>query len=514
MATAGGGACRLSGARQYSSTQHPEPPTPSPFETPVLALFHRPRPSVRLTLSALAAALWVAVAFFVFVVPQTPARLARRTAELSARLPAWEWITGLPLPVPSTPGGVAAGLAVAGGVAFLAYGVALWVAWSRATSTGTTGLAAAAAIILFLTSWLALPTFNTDIFNYMVQGRVAAKHGENPHYTPAAAFPEDPLLPYASTQYTGVPNDYLPAWSLYNVTLARLTDADPVRSLLIYRSGFLALSLINLILIGLILGKIDPAHRLAGIIAYGWNPIVVLEGQSRVDTLMAFYLLLSMLLLTYRRQVAGFVALTLSVFTKWITLPVLILHVAEHGWRSRWKELALGSAAAVLACVLIYLPFFDSSEILTTHLDMLMRGGSSAPESWRLALGAGLVTLAVWLARGTEGAPTRRARAWAIVLLGFVMFLSKIGFAWYLIVPAAAVSLVRDRWILLVFGALAFSAFAFQVRDSAFNRAFPLPELLEVDRFFVFLALAAAVATAGVGVGVVRRRSGGRWNLR
>ena len=452
----------------------------------------------------MAAGLWGCIAVFTFVVPATPARMDRATADLIPGVPFWEALVASGPGAAIAPGTLALLLAIFGGGAFLLYGTALHLVWNRSASIGNVAVLASISAFYFGTAVLALPTQNTDVFNYMVQGRVSSAHGENPYLTAPRAFPDDPILPYAGAQYTTEPNDYLPAWGVFNSTVARLAGDDPVRGLITYRLAFMGLSLGCLLLIVGILGTVSPNHVRAGIVTFAWNPIVILEGQSRVDTLMAFLTLSAVLLIVHRRLAAGAAALTLSVLTKWITLPLLFCFVAGRFWRRQWTTILWMAMAAAVAAAAVYAPFLEDPAILGLHLEMLMRGGSSAPDGLRWVLGAGLVALAVWFGRYQDEDRGIALWSWAILLLYFTAFLTKIGFSWYLIVPAALVALVRDVRIVIPFLMLGLAAFAFQMRDGSFNSGYDLVDLLPFDRFWVFLAL-SAVGTAAVAAVVVRR---------
>ena len=456
-------------------------------------------------LAAAGVVLGVATAFFFAVVPYTPGRMARATARLMPGTP-WADLANI-VPVPTSPTALAFGLAIFGTLAFLAYAWAVRVSWHAVASRRVAIVAFTGALLLGGAGVLSPPTRNTDILNYIVQGRVSAAHGENPHYRAPAEFPEDPILPFASRQYTLEPNDYLPAWSLYNVSLARLAGDDPVRALLIYRSAFLVLGMLTLGLIWAVLGRVQPEHRAAGVVLYGWNPIVVLEGQSRLDTLMACLAVGAVLLVAHRKLLLATAALTLSVLTKWITLPLLVAWGADPLWRRDWSGAAARVAVGVAAAALVYAPFTRDASIFRMHYEMLMRGGSSAPDALRMLLGAGLIGLALWVARYREPDLPLPRWGWALLLLYFVAFVSKIGFAWYVIVPAALVALVRDARIVAVSMVLGLVALGFQVRDSAFNAAFPLPDLFDLDRYSVFLLLTLVLVG---GAAVVRRLGRGR----
>jgi hypothetical protein len=450
--------------------------------------------------------LWVVLAFFSFVVPLTPARLMRPAADLIPGLGLWAGVRGLSVPLSDDPLAVAIMVAVFGGLAFGLYGLAVLLSWRAKATRATMTIALGGSLALLATSVVALPNFNGDIYNYMVQGRLSSVHGSNPHYVAADEFPEDPLYPYASRQYTRIPNDYLPAWTLLNAGLASIAGDHPVRALLTYRSAFLLLNLANIALIVGILRKVVPSHLVAGVIVFGWHPIVALEGQSRVDTAMAFYLLLGIFCLAHGRRLLAVAGITLSVFTKWITLPLLGVYFLRSVFTRRWATLTAGVGVATLTAIAVYAPFVQDMDIFRFHLEMLLRGGSSAPEAVQGVLQVGFVGLVLgiaWMKR--EGLPDL-LWGWAVVMLAFLAFLSKISFSWYLIVPMAVVSLIPDWRVVVPAVVLGLGGLGFHLRDSVFNSRFQLPELFEIDRFWVFLFSALAAVGGMALVAVVRNR--------
>lgn len=441
-----------------------------------------------------AACLWPCLAFFALIVPATPARMSRASAELVPRLPLWRLVAGIEPLSAVAPETLLVGLALVGGAAFLFYALALRMAWRAKSSVLNAVVIIVLSSVFFVTAFLALPTQNTDVFNYIVQGRVSAEYGQNQYRIPPNAFPDDPVLPFAGTRYIAEPNDYLPAWGLYNSTIAGLAGDDPVRALLVYRAGFVVLSICNLLLILGILSRTTPEHIPAGLVTYGWNPIVVLEGPSRVDTLMAFLALLAVFLFVRRRLFIGTAALTLSVLTKWITLPLMLSLVAGRAWRGEWRRLVGLSVVALVTTAVVYAPFVYGLDLFRDHFEMLLRGGSSAPEALRWILGGGLLCLVVWLARYHDGRGGPALWTWAVLLLYFTTFLTKIGFSWYLIVPAGVIALVRDGRLTAPFVALALGAFAYQVRYGAFNSTYEVEDLIPFAPFWVFVGLGLAGA--------------------
>ena len=482
-----------------------------------------------LRLAGFAAFLFALYLVFGFVVPQTPGRLGRPSAALIGELELWRWATELGLPVPRSGVGVAVLVVGLAGLAFASYGVALRTCWKR---SGTAGLAVAmaAAIAFAVVSIGYLPNLSSDIFNYIMRGRMVAVHGENPYYVAVDHFPGDPLYPYTSPEYRHAPGEKLPAWMLVNVMLARLGSDDPVRALLTYRTAFMLFHVGSLVLIAALLKRTSPQLQLAGVIAYGWNPIIALHAQNKTDTVMVFFLLAAVQFLAVGRRRIALVPLVLSAFVKLITLPLVAIALLGHLRARRWRTLLLDAVVVLGTAGAIYLPFARDAGLVVRQLGLedIRAAASGAAHvtagagqvSSRFVPHLGLVPLLLWfgfvlwvgLARETTWIP--RLRRWAIVTFLLVVLFSKLEFSWYLMTPLALASLAGSGPLTAMVVFVCSSSFLFNVWQSAAASGFELPHVLvDVPRAAVHLGFAAAAALLVLAIVLVpgRRR---RWAAR
>lgn len=460
----------------------------------------------------LSAALFV----YAFVLPQTPVRLGRESAALIDDLPIWSAISSSFVPVPRGSWAVALSVVLGAFVAFGAYGLAIYAAWARRVRRATLVVAIASAIAFFSISALAFPTMDTDIFNYIVTGRVAAVHDRNPYVVAPDRFPSDPIYPYAGHQYTKYPDVKLPAWMLMSVPLARAAGDDPVVNLLAYRLLFFVFNVLNLVLVAAIMQRLDPRYTLAAVVVWGWNPIVALFGESKVDTVMVTFLLLGVLLLVAARRRAGVVALTLSPLVKLITLPFLATVWLRDVARRNWRGVAVASALVAVTVAAVYLPFTHGISLLLDHLGVLGRRGAENPDPSgpdqgpaRLLLAAGFGILVLWVGLTQADTTRRLLRGWGLLALYFSLFLSPLGLSWYLVTLVAIVSLASDWRLTLLAGVLSLSSFLFDEWYRMSSDAHPLPDLFAVPSALVYaapLALAAAGALATLAIRRTRRQ--------
>ena len=215
------------------------------------------------------------------------------------------------------------------------------------------GLAAAAILTQ------VYPYTATDAFLYIVRGRVLGIYGRNSMLVPPGAFPTAPYLPFQS-EWTRIPSPYGPLWEWTAAALARLGDGSLVRSLLVFKAfGFLnyvgCMALIIAILRARRAGRVLP-----GLLAFAWNPLVLLETHAMAhnDLYMVFFILLSIWLWDRGHYPAVFVALTLGVLIKFVPLvlfpPALAMLKRRLSWRAWWCNSLLGLFGSGIVVVLFF----------------------------------------------------------------------------------------------------------------------------------------------------------------
>ena len=436
--------------------------------------------------------------FSAFVLPQAPGRMADPSADLISAWPLWSFIVSLPLPVPRQSHQLALALLLTSALNFAAYGSAVYLVWSQPYSRRQLLVVAGAATLFFVVSVCALPNVNRDIYNYILSGRVAAVYGANPYLVPPDRFPDDPIFRYASERYTGYPGDNkLPAWMLLNIALARLGGDSPVANLLLYRVVFLVFNLANLALIARILRTVQPRLLLAGLALYAWNPIVIAQGQSKVDTVMVFFLLLAVLALVCDKRKLTVVALSVSALVKLITLPLIAVYWL-YILRSRGRrELAASTLLLGLTAAAVYAPFWYGPELLTMQLRLLEDVAGTGPGLVRLLLYAGFTAGVLWVGLSRDGRVENMLAGWALILAPLGLFLTKLGFSWYLMTLIAMASLVVERRIALIVIVFSFASFLLNAWDNASNEIMQMPMLFPAPRFYMQLLF---ICVSGLGL--------------
>ncbi len=458
-----------------------------------------------LALAALGAILFVATLYYAFVLPLTPNRIDRPSAGLVDVSALWTWLAGLPWPVPGDATTVAVSLLAFGALSIGAYCLAVLLTWRRAATRRALAVVLVPASIILVVSAVALPTQSSDIVDYLLSGRVAAVYGESPYVVPPDAFPDDPLRPYASGNYTSDTEAKPPVWIAGAVGAAALTAGlGPAEMVLVGRFLFLALTFLNIGLIAAVLARWRPEHLVTGLVLFAWSPIVAMHGPFRFDTLMVTFALLGALLLVYGRYSAAMAALTVSVLVKLLTLPMLAVSVLGDLVARRWRQVLITGLIAVGITILVYLPFDGGVTRVMEHLGFGSSVGGTYPPSLRY-LFLGLAVLAVlWGGFHARGEIEGTLQGWALVGLASIP-LAPLGWAWYVLVPIAVVSLSGERRktaLLVAMSSVAFVADTWVRTDSD---RYPLPVPLGLSRTEAVILAVVAVAILAIGVAIVQR---------
>jgi hypothetical protein len=215
--------------------------------------------------------------------------------------------------------------------------------------------------LLFHVTFLAMPgMYSTDIFSYVMYGRIASVYANNPYTTPPSSFGADPFLSWVFPFWQNTPTVYGPLWTEITALLSNATsNASALDQVLAYKLLIWTSALINLVLVWTLTQRAAwlRGPRLACFALYAWNPIILFElaGNAHNDALMITLLLLSVIPLTARplreyHWLIAAITVTASALIKFVTAPVAVFYVAAglHQWRS-----ALLAGAAVFGLITV-----------------------------------------------------------------------------------------------------------------------------------------------------------------
>jgi hypothetical protein len=266
-------------------------------------------------------------------------------------------------------------------------GLLYWVGWRAARRAR--GRAAWMIVIWgALASGLALlfvyPLGSTDIFDYIVHGRMVGIYGANPFVQTGYDFPRDLFFPYMG--WPGASSAYGPVWEIMAGITARLAGNGIIANVLAFKAlnGLFLAGSIGMV--AAILRRMRSAERagdgdglggpahdnvLAGVLLLAWNPIVLYEtlANGHNDIVMMFWVLVAAWMLLNRRFTLTMLALLMGILVKF--MPALLLPAAGlialrelPGMRARVRFVLTIALVGGALLALAYAPFWQGPSVL------------------------------------------------------------------------------------------------------------------------------------------------------
>ena len=193
--------------------------------------------------------------------------------------------------------------------------------------------------------------YDSDMVRYLWDGRVQ-RLGVNPYI----AVPADPALDYTHTDETRVMpsrrvrTPYPPGAQLFFRAVTGVHDSTLMMKLAVVICDLITIAVVSRWLF-------VTARNPWLVLAYAWNPLVVLEGahSGHIDVVGAMWIALAALALTTRRTLYTALAFVAAVATK--LLPIVLVPLF---WRRvRLRDIVL---SVLFVCVLV-LPFMDGGSL-------------------------------------------------------------------------------------------------------------------------------------------------------
>jgi hypothetical protein len=359
--------------------------------------------------------------------------------------------------------------------------------------------------------WL-YPIGATDIFNYIIGGRITAEYGGNPFYDPPDRYSADPFYGFAGWQ--SEPSLYGPLWEAMAAVTTRLAGDGLLANVLAFK--LLALLFYGgcILLIAAILRRHAPQRALLGVCLFALNPLVIYEvaGNGHNDIAMVFWVICGVYWLSNGRFTLASMALIAGALVKFISIllvPVAVVAALRllPGWKPRLQFLLVTGLACTLLVAIVYAPFWRGgdplnlerrNQLFTTslptlaHLQLENTWGKEASGEIvaraALALTGVVVAAAAWRT-WVEKDWLSPVRAMHFILLFYVLFACTWFQAWYVLWPLSLAVILPEgkaRWttVLLSYAVL----WKFIVFDFFLHGTGPVPPLRERE-----LILAPAV---------------------
>lgn len=263
--------------------------------------------------------------------------------------------------------------AVALTTAFALFGTALWATFKR-TDKSTLWLLLGFGGVFAFTMAFVYPGTAIDIFSYIAQSFILIQHHANPMITPAAAFPNDPMMGLAGGLGSrGTP--YGPLALLIDAIPTLLVGKNVLANLLLLKFMFSALLLAEAYLAYRALRHYAPNFALVGALFIAWNPFMLFDfsANGHNDIIVMFFVLLAVLALVKEHPVLAFAFIIASVLTKYTTallVPLFLLHGIVHqpDHKARLIYVLKILAVSLLLVAVLYGPFWSGTRTLESLL--------------------------------------------------------------------------------------------------------------------------------------------------
>lgn len=228
-------------------------------------------------------------------------------------------------------------------------------------------------LLLSLPLLITFPINSTDLYWYVMRGRISSVHGQNPYSAVPSQFAADPFLLPAG-EWADETSPYGPVWEIVAAGITAVAPHNPYLSLLLFKLLALLLHLAATILIWQLTTRQAPLSvlRVPLTLLWAWNPALLLTFvvNAHNDILMLVWLLAGYWLMQRQRPTAGFLIMALAPLSKPIALLAL-----PFFWLAGWRQLAGGErwrlphytavtlAGSLLLALIAFAPFGSPLEL-------------------------------------------------------------------------------------------------------------------------------------------------------
>ena len=217
------------------------------------------------------------------------------------------------------------------------------------------------SIVLRALFLFSIPNLSDDFYRFIWDGRLLAS-GNHPFAQLPAYYidnnisiqgiDEELFKSLNSPEYFTI----YPALSQYVFWLAAsLAPHSVYGSVLVFKMVIFTAEIGSLFLLRNLIRHFNlPPSR---ILLYALNPLVIIElvGNTHLDALMIFFVLLTIVLLNSRRDAFSAIAFSAAICIKIVPVIFFPVIIQRLGWSQAWKFCAI----TVITSLVIFLPLFD-----------------------------------------------------------------------------------------------------------------------------------------------------------
>ena len=190
-------------------------------------------------------------------------------------------------------------------------------------------------LIFALTLFFSYPVFAIDLFIYALRSRGWGLYGLNPLATAPANLPATDQWIQLAAEWKNAPSPYGPLREWLSLGAFHLSGGSFLTQLFLLKAVAIFSYAASIFLIGAILAKLHPQWKIAGMLAFAWNPLVLLETaqNGHNDILMAALMLASLWALVKGKRAWVMPLLAMSALVKFMTVliaPLFALYLGER----------------------------------------------------------------------------------------------------------------------------------------------------------------------------------------
>ncbi len=237
------------------------------------------------------------------------------------------------------------------------------------------------AVLYGLPLLFTYPINATDLYRYIIRGRIKSAYGLNQFVTPPNAIPND-LFATLAGEWADATSPYGPIWELTATAVTAITQDNLGAGLLVFKS----LGLLFHLAIGVLIWKMTKRNSLAASWLWLGNPalLFIFVENGHNDALMLFWGMLSFYFLQEKRPYLAIVFAIFAPLTKPIGLLILPF-IGLAAWRHlpSWRQKTIYTVASlglfVGLALLVFLPFGSPLALVERLQNELIGGASFSP---------------------------------------------------------------------------------------------------------------------------------------
>ncbi len=199
--------------------------------------------------------------------------------------------------------------------------------------------------------------FSYDIFNYIFTAKTVLIYHQNPYIIkPLDLQGVDPMLSFM--RWTHLPSAYTPLWIGLTLVPYLLSFGSLLLSLWTMKIVPIGFYILSVFFIKKILEKTHPKLTTFGMVAFAFNPLVIIEVliSAHNDIVMMGFALVAFYLFLRKDRVSSFLFFGLSVAAKFITIFLIPLYLLK--WSARKAVILLIGALLLVLFRREFLPWY------------------------------------------------------------------------------------------------------------------------------------------------------------